>query len=367
MELDVPGPSSDADSAIPNGRETSQERAVIDVDDYFSAELISHLSTELIAAIAQDRDRGIELTRSVLAQRASWPEQRVRIIEVAADALREARVEGLNTLADIVRSNARPTVRATCLRTLWSISCGTAPATLTPVPERPVHSEDAEYARNVLTDVIVESLSDLDLAEVFWREMSVTERAPSGEPLGTFYVKVAGEAQITLTTRVVEDFEALIAEAHAEQVYQDYLTQHAGLLDLASAEVIPLAPLGLEFKTDFVLRRHDGRYIVIEIEKPQDRIFTNQVDFTHEFTHAVGQVLDFQQWVAENVAYATKHFPGIASPDGIVVIGRRADLDERRERKLERWQVNSNSIEIFTFDDLSTRARHILTSLRASR
>jgi hypothetical protein len=43
---------------------------------------------------------------------------------------------------------------------------------------------------------------------------------------------------------------------------------------------------------------------LVEIERPQDKIFTTSDDFASRFTHAFGQVLDFQQWMDRNVAYA---------------------------------------------------------------
>lgn len=55
--------------------------------------------------------------------------------------------------------------------------------------------------------------------------------------------------------------------------------------------------------------RHDGGWTLIEIERPQDKIFTTSDDFTSRFTHAFGQVLDFQQWVDQNVAYAQELLP----------------------------------------------------------
>lgn len=74
-------------------------------------------------------------------------------------------------------------------------------------------------------------------------------------------------------------------------------------------------------RPNFVLRRHDDRCVVVEIEKPHDPLITSKFDLSALFTHAVGQVLDFQQWIADNAAYAQKSFPGIASPAGLVVMG----------------------------------------------
>lgn len=76
------------------------------------------------------------------------------------------------------------------------------------------------------------------------------------------------------------------------------------LLDPLVAEMIPHRRLGVEYATDFALRRHDGSWTLVEIERPQDKMFTARDDFTARFTHAFGQVLDFQQWVDQHVAYA---------------------------------------------------------------
>lgn len=103
--------------------------------------------------------------------------------------------------------------------------------------------------------------------------------------------------------------------------------------------------------------------MLVEIEKPHDRIFTQAYDFTAEFTHAFGQVLDFQHWVDDNVAYAQKHMPLITAPRGLLVIGMRSDLDSRGEAKLRRFADNSARIDIATFDDLLSGGRNLYRNL----
>ncbi|MGH3965670.1 MAG: Shedu anti-phage system protein SduA domain-containing protein [Pseudonocardiaceae bacterium] len=137
------------------------------------------------------------------------------------------------------------------------------------------------------------------------------------------------------------------------------------MLDPLAAEVIPKHRLGDDYITDFVIRRHDRRYLVVEIEKPQDRIFTPRNDFTAEFSHAMGQVLDFQGWVAERADYARSNLPNIENPRGLLVMGSRSALTEYQEKKLRRWCINSNSIEVATFDDLVISGRQLLASMRA--
>lgn len=62
----------------------------------------------------------------------------------------------------------------------------------------------------------------------------------------------------------------------------------------------------------YVVRRLDNEYILVEIEKPQNRIFTESADFMAEFTHVFGQVIDFQEWVDTHAEYARHLMPSCA-------------------------------------------------------
>ena len=125
----------------------------------------------------------------------------------------------------------------------------------------------------------------------------------------------------------------------------------------------PKQRLGLEFATDYAIKRLDGRWLLVEIEKPHDAIFTRNYDFTAQFTHAFGQVLDFQHWVDDHVAYAQDQMPGITAPRGLLVIGLRSVFDQRAAAKLRRFVDNSSRIDVVTFDDLLTGARNLYDNL----
>jgi hypothetical protein len=127
------------------------------------------------------------------------------------------------------------------------------------------------------------------------------------------------------------------------------------LLDPLASKVIPKQSLGLEFKTDFVIQRLDNEYIVVEIEKPQDSIFTKADDFSSGFTHAYGQVIDFLEWVDAHSEYARHHMPGISSPKGLLVMGMRKTLTPMQTSKLKRFCIVNRHIEVLTYDDLLQR------------
>jgi hypothetical protein len=86
-------------------------------------------------------------------------------------------------------------------------------------------------------------------------------------------------------------------------------------------------------------------------------------EFTVPFTHAFGQVLDFQQWVDSNAEYARRHMPGISSPRGLLVMGHRRDLTEENKLKLQRFSANSVAIDVMTFDDLLGNATSLYAAI----
>lgn len=172
-----------------------------------------------------------------------------------------------------------------------------------------------------------------------------------------------GEGSIKLSRSVLEEFEALIDREDREEESQIFLAAHPVLLDPLAAEVIPKQRLGLEHATDYAVRSHDGLWLLVEIERPHDQIFTLGNDFRERFTHAFGQALDFQQWVDDNVAYAQRHMPGITAPRSLVVIGRRESLHGAQQAKLRQFVENSRRIDVVTFDDLLARSRSLYENL----
>lgn len=172
---------------------------------------------------------------------------------------------------------------------------------------------------------------------------------------------------IRLAPSLIATFEDLLARHEREESYQQFLATNPALLDPLASRVVPKQKLGTEYATDFAIQRYDGAWLLVEIEKPQDSMFTRSDDFAAGFTHAYGQVLDFQSWVDDNIAYAREAMPGIASPRGVLVTGMRAGLSERRLRKLAQLNRNSARIEVLTFDDLAAQARTVYTNMRAPR
>lgn len=185
----------------------------------------------------------------------------------------------------------------------------------------------------------------------------------AGANFGRDVMALIAEASIRLSPSIIGRYEQLLEAGEREEIYQRFLADNPAFLDPLSDVVIPKQRLGVEYATDYAVRRLDGRWLLVEIEKPHDAIFTQAYDFSAGFTHAFGQVLDFQHWVDNNVAYAQRHMTDISAPRGLLVIGMRSALDERAEAKLRQYVENSSRIAVLTFDDLLVAAKNLYANL----
>ena len=179
--------------------------------------------------------------------------------------------------------------------------------------------------------------------------------------------RLLSESSISLTMPLISRFEAMIVDdTLPEHSYQEFLAKHPVFLDPLAAETIDRHRLGDDLVTDFVIRRHDNRYLAVEIEKPRDRVFTRRGDLSAPFTHTFGQVVDFIGWLDEHVPYARTKLPELEAADGLLVIGRRSELNPTEVAKLRRY-CQDRHVDVCTFDDLAVRATHLYESIRYRR
>jgi hypothetical protein len=170
---------------------------------------------------------------------------------------------------------------------------------------------------------------------------------------------------LNITYADLQHLQDLVDQDLDERVYQQFLEQHAVILDPVASSIVPRQHLAEVHDTDFVIRRLDDEYTLIEIEKAKDKAFTEYPQPSASLSHGLAQVFQWFTWVEDNIAYAQSHgFPGIHTPKGIVVIGRNADLNAKQRRMLS--QMNDllyPRIRIMTYDDVITSARHVLDNL----
>jgi hypothetical protein len=229
-------------------------------------------------------------------------------------------------------------------------------AVMSPDLTVPPDEETSRAAAGALRDVFAESRVNnelfvrlLDFVHKLWMQAATQD---DDDCIVSEARELFAEATIKLTPSLLDRFRGLIEQDLGEEDYQGFLRDNPVLLDPLATEVVPKQRLGSEHVTDFALRRADARWTLVEIEKPRDPLFTSRNDFTSQFTHAFGQIIDFQRWVESHGQYARSLMPGIASPAGLLVMSRRSSLNDENTAKLNRFIENSRRIDVVTFDDV---------------
>ena len=182
-----------------------------------------------------------------------------------------------------------------------------------------------------------------------------------------------------ITSDEVAAFESALDGARDEHDMQRFLEAHPRMLIQhlvagRSAWIIPKKRLGSEHETDFVIVQKasdDFVWHAVELERPQARIFNRNGDPSAALTHALRQISDWRDWLSENRDYAARPRErsglGLIGIDpeleGLIIIGRDAELDQRatspRRRRLER----THRIRIETYDWLLSQANERLEIL----
>jgi Domain of unknown function (DUF4263) len=142
-----------------------------------------------------------------------------------------------------------------------------------------------------------------------------------------FLLDLIFDLRLKLSRHDIEEFEALLDDGpKREEEIQKFLEDHPLLIDIAAVEMISKQRLGVDFVTDFVVKRINNEHVVVEIENSTDPLFTAKGTLTRELLEAISQVEDFISWIYDNQAYAESLMPGMKHPSGLVIIGRRSTL-----------------------------------------
>ncbi|HKQ09499.1 MAG TPA: Shedu anti-phage system protein SduA domain-containing protein [Blastocatellia bacterium] len=331
-----------------------------------------------IASLASAED-GSALThlRGLLLEIDGMSCDKYDLPRMACRGLLQKGVAGVQALVSTIQEAPGIIYPAAIIESLWHAAQGQHPPAfmlgrmpIMPPLNLPLSPEIVTAAREAFYDLITESqisesLFDKLLHFLYQNNSYIGLNSKAGADAFRLSVfEIFTESSIRITKRLIDEFERLVSSDLPEKEYQQFLAANPVFIDPLADQIVDQQKLGLEYKTDFVVRRLDNEYILVEIEKPQDSIFTAKNDFTAEFTHAFGQVIDFQEWVDSHSEYARYHMPGISSPRGLLVMGKRKDLSPEQSAKLKRYCINSQAITVFTYDDLIERAKTLYENIR---
>jgi len=153
----------------------------------------------------------------------------------------------------------------------------------------------------------------------------------------------------------------LLLESHAtdEPEFQAFFERHPQLLDPMAHQVWPKPNLHGFKEPDFIIRRTDDTYLIVEIETPAKSLVTSSCQVSADVSHAVSQVMQYCQFLTEHVAEAEKHFPGFKEPECLVVLGVERVLTVQQKEFLVLENQHRSGLKIVGFDWIARRAEAI--------
>jgi hypothetical protein len=222
----------------------------------------------------------------------------------------------------------------------------------------------AEFCRARLVDLVLSIDSDDDVAHRIAGAISNLTTSEVTAAAAKELFAALSARWLAVSKPVLDCYEALILEEpDNEPAFQHFLTDHPQLLDPMAVQVWPHPDLfGFRFP-DFLVRRADNSYIVIEIERPSKGLVTMGGQLSAEVTHAEQQVTSYRSYLMQRFADARVHFPNFEDPDCLVVTGLESALDVRQKEVLRDANRNRHRLRIAGFDWLSNRARTVAANI----
>lgn len=163
---------------------------------------------------------------------------------------------------------------------------------------------------------------------------------------------------------VLDQYRRLIAESpDDEPAFQGFFCRYPQLLDPMAVQVWSQPDFHGALEPDFVVRRADDSYLVVEIECPGKLLMTKGAQLSADATHAENQAVEYESFLSERVPEARAHFPKYRRADCLVIIGTEAGLDHAQSEALERAKQRRQNVRIAGFDWLEARARTLIENV----
>jgi hypothetical protein len=280
---------------------------------------------------------------------------------------------GARALVDAALADPTSKNLSLCIQILSSVAAGFLPliylvhhkTLFTEIDTaRKVAPKFDEYCRALLIEVILSFDSDDDVAARIGHVMS--QMSFSEETVGASKEVFAALSSrwLAVSKPVLRQYESLIATTpNNESAFQSFLSMHAQLLDPMAAQIWPQPDLyGFRFP-DFIVRRADNTYVVIEIETPGKSLVTKAGQLSAEVTQAEKQATDYRSNLIRRFNDIQQHLPNFDEPDCLVIIGLERDLNVEQRTALADANRHRNRLRIVGFDWLADLARVVAANI----
>ncbi len=161
------------------------------------------------------------------------------------------------------------------------------------------------------------------------------------------------------------DKYALMLTEHAndEPAFQAFFCSFPQLLDPMAIQAWSQPDFHGAAEPDFVIRRADDSYLVVEIECPGKMLLTKSGQLSRDSVHAEKQALDYESFLSERISEARVHFPNYRRADCLAVIGLETSLTAEQRQNLDRANGRRQNLKVVGFDWLLERARTVISNV----
>jgi hypothetical protein len=111
-------------------------------------------------------------------------------------------------------------------------------------------------------------------------------------------------------------------------------------------------------RPDFVIRRFDNSYVVVEIETPGKQLITEGNQLGSWATHAVAQVTEYRRFI-ERFPGRQNHFPDLDEISCLIVVGLERSLNAQQRQALRNDNRQRHGLQIVGFDWLARRGHAV--------
>lgn len=274
---------------------------------------------------------------------------------------------GLKELAGIALADLNSRKAVLAMELLACIAAGSALAPLSMLQSGSLRQQLEEYLAvhpelraacyPLLVDIVLAYETEFDATH---RISSALSSLSMSEVPAAKVLSAAMSARWSATSiRVLREYDELIErQPENEPAFQHFLTQHPQILDPFAVQVWPQPNLYGAKAPDFILRRADDTYLVIEIECPSKKMVTGGLQPSADVTHAISQVTDYDHFLMKKFSELERHFPNWNTPDLLVVCGIEKDLSGQQRQALQNLN-RVHHVRVVGFDWLAHRARAV--------
>lgn len=153
----------------------------------------------------------------------------------------------------------------------------------------------------------------------------------------------------------------------AEPDMQTFFENNWTLLEISAKRVLPKFDMGGDFVPDFIIETSDFRYIIVEIESPNAKLYTSETPprQSRKLREADSQIKSYLNYARNNILFLRQKLPFLSEEKlmGLIVIGRSSRLSTEQKKRLDQDRAYSKDYDVVTYDELFQSLRAFLENL----